>query len=55
MDKVRICKTLEKCYDLKQYHLELGHSKNNFGYFENKIKWLQYNLKNEIDTKNIIL
>ena len=42
-----------QCHDLKQCQQELDHSKNDVSSLETKMKWLQNNLKNEIDIRKV--
>ncbi|XP_022910975.2 coiled-coil domain-containing protein 186 isoform X1 [Onthophagus taurus] len=51
-EKARICQMLDnKCHELKQSQTEVQHTKTDLANLETKMKWLQNNLKSELDMR----
>ncbi|KAI4457825.1 ctcl tumor antigen hd-cl-01 [Holotrichia oblita] len=51
-EKARICQMLDnKSHELKQNQQELEHTKSDLGALETKMKWLQNNLKTELEIR----
>ncbi|GJQ74839.1 hypothetical protein Trydic_g21675 [Trypoxylus dichotomus] len=51
-EKARICQMLDnKSHELKLNQQELEHAKSDLGALETKMKWLQNNLKNELEIR----
>ncbi|KRT84720.1 hypothetical protein AMK59_2363, partial [Oryctes borbonicus] len=53
-EKARICQMLDnKSHELKQNQQELEHAKSDLGALETKMKWLQNNLKTELEIRKV--
>lgn len=53
-EKARICQMLDnKCYEHKAVQQELERTKSELSAFENKCKWSQNNLKNEVEAHKV--